>query len=150
MFYDKGNLLACSLTCRSWCITAVPHLHYTVTTLNFSFWMTKRLWPRRTYAGLVCFPWTRSSRPTKTSPLIPVFFCGVVTSTYKAGSFTPRNPYGFSPEGGSASAFYLDSLALTNIRELEIEDLDFLGFIPRVRRYFRHSLPAVIRGRRRP
>ena len=122
VFYDKDSLLACSLTRRSWYITAVPHLHYTITTLNFSFWMTKRLWPRSLLyvCRLGLLPLVKKLQIYQGPSADPygLFFCGVATSTYKAGVSTP--------------AFYLDSLALTNIRGLEVEDPDFPGFTPRV------------------
>ena len=32
LIYDARSLLACSMTCYSWYIAAVPHLHHTLTT----------------------------------------------------------------------------------------------------------------------
>ena len=46
LIYDKPSLLACSLTCLSWYIAAVTHLHHTVTIVNSPVRSTKRAWPQ--------------------------------------------------------------------------------------------------------
>jgi len=47
LVYDKHSLLACSLTCYSWYLAAVPHLHHTLTAQTFPWgepWKT--MWPK--------------------------------------------------------------------------------------------------------
>ena len=44
--YDIHSLLACSLTCHSWYIAAVPHLHHTLTTDNLISPDLRNSWPR--------------------------------------------------------------------------------------------------------
>ena len=45
LIYDKRSLYACSLTCLSWYIAAVPHLHHTlITSTEHQEYRTSR-WP---------------------------------------------------------------------------------------------------------
>ena len=55
------------------------------------------------------------------------FFFAVQRRALVRSGVSPRAISMGFPQGGSTSAFYLDSLALKNVRELEIEGLDFPG-----------------------
>jgi len=47
LIYDTRSLLACSLTCYSWYIAAVPHLHHTLITSAGSWNLNQKFrWPR--------------------------------------------------------------------------------------------------------
>ena len=121
--YDKRSLLACSLTCYSWYIAAVPHLHHTLIALTTKDHLRPRfIWPipllRRHNLGLLPLVkklriWSRRRRPNQISP----------------AQFNRRTLRQFS--------------TLTNIQDLEIDRLDIPGFMPRLRRYFGHLLPTV-------
>ena len=124
LIYDRRSLLASSLTCYSWYIAAVPHLHHTLVTLTSSVWTElSLLWPKpllyKHRLGLL--PLVKKLRIRRGTDFIPV---------------------GFSPRQLSfclLPRFY----ALNNVRELEIDYLDIPGFKPWVRLYFRRLLPTV-------
>jgi hypothetical protein len=118
--YDKRTLLACSLTCYSWYIVTVHHLHHTLTTDNDYFHDSKRYWPkplRRSY-NLGLLPLVRRLRIRSRD--YPDF------TSWKLGWFTL--PY-FS--------------ALTNLQELGIDNLQVSGFISNIQQYFGHLLPTL-------
>lgn len=88
LIYDKPSLLACSLTCHSWYIAAVPHLHHTVSVVNS----------------------VRSTKRARPQPLLYMYRLGFLFLVKKLrireGHFL--DPYGFSQDG-SISVSYLDS-----------------------------------------
>ena len=118
--YDTPSLRACSLTCYSWYIAAVPHLHYTLF-IGKGLWGTKFQWPnplQPMYSlGLLPFVKTLFLRGDN---------CG---GTFSSKQLNYRTLHHFS--------------ALTNVRRLMINYLDIPSFMPRVRRYFGHFLPTV-------
>lgn len=123
LIYDKYNLFACSLTCYSWYIATVPHLHRTYTAIFTHSWQTyKTRWP---------------------IPLLYTHRLGLLPLVKKL-RISQGAPYEsqFSPEQLSL-CFLPRFFALNNVRELEIERLDIPAFIPKVRRYFRSLLPTV-------
>jgi len=49
LIYDTCSLLACSMTCRSWYMAAVPHLHHTIATQTYPYpWFPdpEKGWPK--------------------------------------------------------------------------------------------------------
>jgi len=114
----KDSLLACSLTCCSWYAVAVPHLHHTFTTL-LSPWY-----------GYLC---TRMEQ-VWSHPLLYMHRLGLLPLVKKlriCQDFFP-SPYGFSPRRLNP-CLLPRFFTFTNVRELEIEDLDISRFIPKVR-----------------
>ena len=126
LIYDTASLLACSLTCCSWHIAAVPHIHHTLIVTIFPFGTNEdSVWPK-------------PLRAMHKSGLLPL-----VKKFHVNGS--PRNfwqPNGFSPQKLSCRAMH-HFLELTNVQELGIAYLNIPKFMPRIRRYFRHFLPTV-------
>ena len=126
LVYDIIALLACSTTCYSWYIAAVPHLHYSLTTDERRYWgYEKYNWPRplREYHkhGLLSFVKRLSIR-------IP---CGYPPAEFE---FTPK-----WLGGRSLSHFS----ALTNLQELGIDHLKLSSFVPSMNHYFGHLAPTL-------
>ena len=116
--YDTHSLRACTLTCYSWYIAAVPHLHHTLTTSIYS-------WDRKTR-------WPNPIRYTHMLGLLPL-----------VKEFRVRERYDeLSPKRFNCCILRQFS-ALTNVQKLEIGRLDIPSFMPRIQRYFRHFLPTV-------
>jgi len=117
--YDIRSLRTCTLTCYSWYIAAVPHLHYNL--FIGKFWGKKSQWPnplqRKHALGLL--------------PFVKTFWVRV-----EAG-----NP-AFSPKGFDSHILHQFS-ALNNVRRLVIGHLDIPSFMPRIQQYFGHFLPTV-------
>ena len=114
--YDTFTLLACSMTCNSWYIAAVPHLHHSLTTSD-SAWPRgdkKEMWPRplkRSYElGLL--------------PLVKRF--RIRLWKYQ---FTPNRFDRFTLRYFSA---------LTNLQELGIDCFQVSSFMPTIRQCFGH------------
>ena len=121
LIYDKSSLRACSLTCYSWYIAAVPHLHHTLITRIYGL-DKKSLWP---------------------NPLIYMHKLGLLPLVKKLhiteGSRIDRM---FIP--GELNRFILPYFsALINVQELGMDYLDISKFMPRFQRYFGHFLPTV-------
>ena len=119
IFYDKRTLQACSLTCRSWHIAALPHLHHTlkisINDYDLSGWHV---------------PIQRADE---------LGLCPLVKKLY----ITPvRLQHPFSSDLFN-DHILLQFSALTNIRDLAIGSLDVFSFFPTVRQYFAHFLPTV-------
>ena len=123
LIYDTRSLLACSLTCRSWYIVSVPHLHHTFTART-------RLWPSRPKHW-----WPNSLQNASKLGLLPFVRRLRIRETE------------WTIDGLSKSEFNRRILrqfsALANVQELEIHSLDIPSFLPTVRRYFGHFLPTV-------
>ena len=116
--YDVHTLAACSLTCRSWYISAVPHLHHTLTTTD----KKER------------FRWPIPLRESYNLGLLPLVkqFCirlQLTGATFSPNLFRGRTLGYFS--------------ALRNVRTLGIDNLDICGFMPNIQRYFGHFAPTV-------
>jgi len=125
IFYDPRSLLACCMTCYSWYIAAVPHLHQTLVTPDYS-WDSKRWWDdsfqRMCTLGL--FPLVKKFQVRGTE--YPTFL----------------KPDPFSPKLFDRRILRQFS-ALTNVQELGIDYLDIPSFMPNIPRYFGHFLPTV-------
>ena len=113
--YDTPSLRACSLTCYSWYIVTVPHLHYKL--YIGDFWGQKYQWPNPLHhmhaLGLL--------------PFVRTFW--VRNDPFSQKQFNRRTINQFS--------------TLTNVRRLMILSLDIPSFIPNIRRYFGHFLPSI-------
>ena len=125
LIYDKYDLIACSLTCYSWYIAAVPHLHHTLIVLTTSLMgvREKFMWP---------------------IPLLHMHNLGLLPLVKRLrickGCVPDHNP--FPP--ARFNYFIRHRLsAFTNIQELEVDRLDIPRFIPRLRRYFGHFIPTL-------
>ena len=113
--HNTRALRACSLTCRSWYIAAVPHLHHTLTIDTSALrYRNKYLWPKPLqnsyYLGLL--PIVKRLR-------IRAYF----------EFFTPKELNGYTLRFFSA---------LTNLQELGIDHLQVSSFMPYIRWYFGH------------
>jgi len=123
LIYDKPSLRACSLTCYSWYIAAVPHLHHTLVIDTHEPWKRRFRWPNLIWhkhmLGLL--------------PLVKKLHILAYVS-FDEGEITPK----------MFSRYTLGKFsALTNVQELGIDFLDIPKFMPRLRRYFGHFLPTV-------
>jgi hypothetical protein len=121
LIYDTRSLRACSLTCYSWYIASVPHLHHTLTTR-----------PRRWYGTR---GWPEPLQDASELGLLPL------VKKFKHYGTDHMNP-GFSPKRFNRRLLRQFS-ALTNVQELAIDDLDIPGSMPMLQRYFGHFLPTV-------
>lgn len=124
LIYDTCSLLACFLTCCSWYIATVPHLHNTLVTAtipldisNKYFW--PKLFPYMHRLGLL--PLVKNLKIRK-------------RDRHRTNRFSPKR-------------FKLCILrhfcAFTGIRELGIDYLDIPSFMPRIQQYFGHFSPTV-------
>jgi len=116
---DKHSLRTCSLTCYSWYIASISHLHYAlVVDPNLS---GEFQWP---------------------NPLLHMHALGLLPLVEVVWIRGRRSPRAFSSE-------LLDNRilrqfhALSNVRQLMIEYLDIPTFMPSIRRNIRHFLPTV-------
>ena len=123
LIYDTDSLLACSLTCYSWYIASVPHLHHTLSVRPGSWSLPQKFgWPT---------PLQNASR-LGLLPLVKRFWVHATLSCddrFSSKRFNRRILSQFS--------------AMTNVRDLRIDNMDIPSFMPRVRRYFGHFLPTV-------
>ena len=120
LIYDKYSLLACSLTCHSWYIASIPHLHHTLVTSSCPFaYEPKTGWPKP----------LRGMHKSGLLPLVKRF-------QVREGA------HPFSQELFDCSVIR-HFWALTNVQELGIEYLDIPSFMPRIQRYFKNILPTV-------
>ena len=122
--YDTRSLLACSLTCYSWYIAAVLHLHRTLITS--------------------VRPWNQGSIFEWHEPLLHMHKFGLLplVKEFQAHMSVSADTDGFSPKLFNRSILRQFS-ALTNVQELGIDYLVIHKFMPDIRRYFGHFLPTV-------
>jgi hypothetical protein len=122
LIYDTPTLLACSLTCYSWYIATVSHLHHTLTTDNGRRAVKKYLWPtplQKSYElGLLPFVTRLRIRLD--------YYCRVK----------------FTPEWLDRRTLRYFS-ALTNLQELGIDNLRVSKFMPTIRQCFGHFSPTL-------
>ena len=125
LIYEKPSLIACSLTCRSWYIAVVPHLHHTfIAPIGHLFQRQEYMWPR----PLLC------KHKLGLLPLVKIFW---ICSSH---SYHPE----FSPkllDCDTLSPFF----SLTNVRQLWIDHLDIPSFVPKIQRYFIYFVPTLRR-----
>ena len=127
LIHDKYSLLVCSLTCYSWYIAAVPHLHHTLRTRIHAEPQNEKLW------------WPDS--------FLHKHKLGLLSSAKKfqvrGSNSDSHGPASFSSKLLFDRHVLRQFSALTNIRELGIDYLDIPSFMPKIRRYFRHFVPTV-------
>ena len=121
LFYDMCSLRACTMSCYSWYIAAVPHLHRTLTI--------------ETYSRVRDSRWPNPLRRMHTLGLLPL-----VKRLWVYGC--NNDNVGLSPMLFNHRTLRQVS-ALTNVRQLEVEYLDIPNFMPRIQRYFKHFLPTL-------
>ena len=120
---DIRNLLACSLTCRSWYLATVSHLHYSLTTDESPYASEDKnyQWP---------------------GPLEKMYEFGLLRLVKR---FRIRHWYNgrrFTPEDlGGRNLYYFS--ALKNLQELGIDNLQVSSFIPDLRECFGHLSPTL-------
>jgi len=119
--YHTRSLRACTLTCHSWYIAALPHLHRTLF-IGVNRWDRKSRWPNPV-------------QHMHTLGLLPlVKLCWI-----RGGG---HGDVCFSPKLFKSHTLHQFSV-LTNVQELGIDCLDVSSFMPRIQRYFGHFLPTV-------
>jgi len=118
LIYDMDTLVACSLTCYSWYIASVPHLHHTLVTWTRPHMLgTGWYAPLELNAGrLGLLPLVKKLRVSVRLEFSPKLFNCRILSQFSA---------------------------LTNVQDLTIYKLDIPSFMPRIRRYFGHFLLTV-------
>ena len=127
LVHDIPSLRACSLTCYSWYIAAVPQLHHTfLAPLDYC-----QLLGDQRFAWSVPLP---DMRKLGLLPLVKKFRI--------RRRFIHDPPYLFSPERFNDCTLHHFS-ALTNVQELVIDCLDIPSFMPEIHPYFGHFLPSV-------
>ena len=121
LIYDTLTLLACSMTCYSWYIAAVPHLHYSLTTDDW-----------------IILPEDKKHRwPT---PLRRSYNLGLLSLVKR---FRIRLSFGeFGPDRLDKRTLRYFS-ALTNLQELGIDSLQISSYMPNIRQYFGHLSPTL-------
>ena len=123
---DRQSLLACSLTCYSWYIAAVPHLHHTLTT--------------ETYGS----HWFPHPEPKWPEPLLRMHNLGLLPLVKKLHIY--QNPGlgmdGLFPRGFRRRILHHFS-TLTNLQELGIDCLDIPKFSPELQQCFHHFSPTL-------
>jgi hypothetical protein len=121
IIFDKPSLCACTLTCYSWYIAAVPHLHHTVAIETFALWGRKSRWPNP-----ICHMHTLGLLPL-------VKKLHIQYNVHRRSAVPPK--------------FHRRTLrkfsALTSLQELGIEFLDISKSILGLQRHSRHFLPTV-------
>jgi len=119
--HDADTLKACSLTCRSWYIVALPHLHHTLTLVeNGSYFTRGRLKPLSKLHGLGLIPLVKEVRVIQ-QPGSPAWFV--------PRAFNRRDLQYFS--------------AFANVQTLVLQCLQIYHFIPGIKRYFGHFSPTL-------
>ena len=128
LFCDMRSLSACSLTCYSWYIATIPHLHHTLSTpTSYSHW-----------DGDGRFVWSKQLRNKHKLGLLPL----VKKIHIRRRHYRFKRSALFSLTGFNHRILRHFS-ALTNVQELEIDSLDIPSFMPSIQRYFGHFLPSV-------
>jgi len=123
LIYDTRSLRACTSTCYSWYIAAVPHLHHTLT---------------------ICTNSWRPQVPWWADRLLFMHMDGVLplVKTFRIRGHKCADYIGVSPRLVNC-CILLQFFALTNVQELELQYLDIPNFMPRSPRHSRHFLPKV-------
>ena len=124
LIHDVSSLLACSLTCYSWYIAVVPHIHDTLITPIHRLHLDTE------------FTWPKPLQHMQKLGLLPL----VKKLQVRARFYD--NTYGFSPQLFNCCILRRFA-ALSNVQELGIEYLNIPKFLPKIRRYFGHFLPTL-------
>jgi hypothetical protein len=116
---DLDTLKALSLTCRSWYIAVVPHLHHTLSLRDNRHGTTR----------------------DKLKPLSQLYQLGLMPLV-KELRMDQWHEQWFVPEEISRRDLRYFS-AFTNVQTLSFQCLDISRFIPGIERYFGHFLPTL-------
>jgi len=124
LIYNTPTLLACSMTCYSWYIAALPHLHHSLTTDDPILLHDngRQKWPRP----------LQKSYELGLLPLIKRF--RIRCCCYPSGKFTPN-------QLGRHTLCWFS--ALTNLQELGIDYLQISSFMPKIQECFGHFAPTL-------
>jgi hypothetical protein len=115
--HDLDTLKAFSLTCCSWYIAAVPHLHHTLTLRD-----------------------TRNTIRDKLKPLSQLHRLGLMPLIKEIR--VEQNLFWFMPQEVSPCDLRYFS-AFENVHTLSVKYLDISRFIPGIERFFGHFLPTL-------
>ena len=121
--YDTPTLIACSLTCYSWYIATVSHLHHSLTTDNAPY-------PN----------WREKKYQTWPLPLKKSYELGLLPFV-KRFRIRERD-HEFGPKQLSGRTMHYFS-AFTNLQELGIDYLQLSSFIPNIHGCFGHLSPTL-------
>jgi hypothetical protein len=122
LILDKPSLCACSLTCYSWYIAAVAHLHHALVINTLFPRDLKSRWP---------------------NPIRYMYMLGLLPLVKKLHiEATNFDDNAVAPKKFRCCILHKFS-ALANVQELGIDSLDLSKFMPKLQRYFRHFLPTV-------
>ena len=122
-FDDIRTLLACSLTCRSWYIGTIRHLHYSLTTDDDStVSLNKKIW------------WPGPLEKMHEFDLLPFVKRLRIRIRRRNVQFTPERL-----DRPNLGYFY----ALKNLQELGIDDLQVFSFMANLKRCFGHLSPTL-------
>ena len=117
---DLRSLRACSLTCYSWYIATVPHLHQMLS-IHPDSWGRKLRWP---------------------NPLLYMHMLGLLPLVRTLWIHGENDRDAFSSKRLNR-CILRQFCALNNVRQLVIDFLDIPSFMPKVRRYFGQFSPTV-------
>ena len=122
---DLDTLIACSMTCHSWYIAAVPFLHHSLTAYGTPFhsWDKEHEWPKP----------LQKSYNLGLLPLVKRFRIRM------AAYLCHRK---FTPEWLDRRTLRYFS-ALNNLQELGIDNLQVSSFMPNIQQYFGHFAPTL-------
>jgi len=120
LFGDVRSLRTCSLTCYSWYIASVPHLHR-VLFIEPNSWNRKLRWP---------------------NPLLRMHALGLLplVKTLWIRGYNDSDVFSSKRLNRCILRRFC---ALNHVQQLMIDYLDTASFVPRIRRYFGHFMPTV-------
>ena len=124
LIYETDSLFACSLTCYSWYIATIPHLHHTLITTTYGFDTDEK------------FVWPGPLQDMHKFGLLPL-----IKKFHVRGKDYQVN--GFSPRLFDYQIMRHWFPSLTNVQELGIDYLNIPEFMSTIPRYFGHFLPTV-------
>ena len=128
--HNLDALKAFSLTCRSWYIVAVPHLHHSLTLAKRTPGFVRgRVVPPSTHKKLESLPELHKLGLMPLVEEIRVEQYPGANGWFVPRAFSRRNLHYFS--------------AFANVRTLKLEKLEIYHFIPGIERYFGHFSPTL-------
>ena len=123
IIYDVRSLRACSLTCFSWHIAAIPHLYHTLTT--------------QTYTPSEYFLWPDCLMYRDALGLLPL------VKRLRIHGYSGDRVSGLSPMLLHWCLTHQPTLKLANVQELKIKCPNIPTFIPWIVWYSRNFLPTI-------
>lgn len=119
--YDLETLKQCSLTCRSWYIIAVPHIHHTLTLKDNMFdTVHRKLKPLSKLHELGLIPLVKEIRVGQLAG---------PSGWFHPGAFSPNSHFHFS--------------TFSNVHILRIQGLNIDRFMPCIKPYFYQFSPTL-------